>query len=138
MFGTTSTEGIVRHASATFRPALLALPLLLALVGGGRADATPLVDEGGTLVDTDLEAGFPTKALKTSGVYSRPYVTVGNIDEEPTLEILVAGIVHGPSWREHPLHLDQVAPALFGRPLDDVDTSVGAKRPPAVAMPTQP
>ena len=55
-------------------------------------------------VDPDLKPGFPVKAIRLSGFYfggSALHTLVGNIDDEPDLEILVTGISSGPlyAWK---------------------------------------
>ena len=51
--------------------------------------------------DPDLEPGFPVQALETAGSYhSGPaiHVQVGNIDSDPTLEILATALSVGPLY----------------------------------------
>ena len=51
--------------------------------------------------DPDLEPGFPVQALETAGSYhSGPavHVQVGNIDADPTLEILATALSVGPLY----------------------------------------
>jgi hypothetical protein len=51
--------------------------------------------------DPHIEAGFPAQVFGTTGVYAAGpslSVLVGNIDEEPTLEIAVTGVAQGPLY----------------------------------------
>ena len=73
-----------------FRPAVVASLLVVALAGVGHASA------GG---DPDLEPGFPVRTFERAGSYhSGPaiHVQVGNIDADPTLEILATSLSVGP------------------------------------------
>jgi len=72
--------------------AVVASLLVAALAGVGHASA------GG---DPDLEPGFPVQAMETDGSYhSGPavHVQVGNIDADPTLEILATALSVGPLY----------------------------------------
>ena len=72
--------------------AVAASLLVAALAGVGHASA------GG---DPDLEPGFPVQAMETDGSYhSGPavHVQVGNIDADPTLEILATALSVGPLY----------------------------------------
>ena len=72
--------------------AVAASLLVAALTGVGHASA------GG---DPDLEPGFPVQAMETDGSYhSGPavHVQVGNIDADPTLEILATALSVGPLY----------------------------------------
>ena len=54
-------------------------------------------------VDPDLEPGFPVKSLHTAGTYQVVpiHTLVGNIDNDPNLEIVVTGLANGPlyAWK---------------------------------------
>src|SRR5207244_5779554 len=54
--------------------------------------------------DLDLKAGFPVKALHTAGDYQAGpgiHTLVGNIDNDPKLEIVATGLALGPlyAWK---------------------------------------
>lgn len=56
------------------------------------------------VIDTDLELGFPVKTLHTAGTYQggqSVHTLVGNIDDDPNLEIVVTGVANGPlyAWK---------------------------------------
>jgi hypothetical protein len=52
--------------------------------------------------DPHLEPGFPVQTLVTDGIYhagpESVYITVGNLDSDPKLEILVSAYSSGPLW----------------------------------------
>ena len=54
--------------------------------------------------DPDLEKGFPVKSLNLEGTYHGGpaiHTLVGNIDDSPTLEIIVTGLAIGPLYAWH-------------------------------------
>jgi hypothetical protein len=75
--------------------ALLVILVAALAVGAGTASA------GQTGTDPDLEPGFPVRALETAGSYHGGpaiHVQVGNIDADPTLEILATALSVGPLY----------------------------------------
>jgi hypothetical protein len=55
--------------------------------------------------DPHLEPGFPVQTFVTDGMYqggpSSVFITVGNLDSDPKLEILVSAYSSGPLWAFH-------------------------------------
>src|SRR5436190_7355178 len=77
------------------RAAVLGTLLAAAVVAVGTASASS------TGTDPDLEPGYPVQALETAGSYhSGPavHVQVGNIDADPTLEIVATALSNGPLY----------------------------------------
>jgi hypothetical protein len=63
------------------------------------ATASPTVTP--TTTDSDLEPGFPVKAINTGGTYQGGpviHTLVGNIDSDLNLEIVVTGLATGPLY----------------------------------------
>src|SRR5436190_10816623 len=77
------------------RAAVLGTLLAAAVVAVGTASASS------TGTDPDLEPGFPVQALETAGSYHggpANHVQVGNIDADPTLEIVAGALANGPLY----------------------------------------
>jgi len=94
------------------KPAMLSLALIVILstwsaAVGSNARASRVLGETGpagqaeTVGDPDLEPGFPVQTLHRAGTYGSGQIIhtlVGNIDDEPTAEILVTGLARGPLY----------------------------------------
>lgn len=83
-------------------------------------------------VDPDLKPGFPVKAFHDAGTYQGGqaiHTLVGNIDDDPSLEIVVTGLAAGPlyAWRSD-------GSLVAGWPLDE---TLGAGYPALGELSTQ-
>ncbi len=78
------------------------------------------------MVDPDLKPGFPVKAFQSEGSYHAGpaiHTLVGNIDDDPKLEIVVTGLASGPLFAWH-----SDGSPVVGWP-DETETFTGAAYP---------